>query len=146
MYSIIEPRPVGSAALRLADLEIGQLALHVFARRIAPLIDTGADPLGAFEAARAAPTVAELADKFEKEHLPRKREGTRLAYQRTLNKYIRPHFGLHTKVTDVAFANIDALHQRITTTAGPSAANRTTAILSKMFSLAIRWQCELIIR
>ena len=123
---------------RFGDWTTG--AARIRARELRRLIDTGADPLGAFEAARAAPTVAELADKFEKEHLPRKREGTRLAYQRTLNKYIRPHFGLHTKVTDVAFANIDALHQRITTTAGPSAANRTTAILSKMFSLAIRWQ------
>jgi integrase len=43
------------------------------------------------------------------------------------------------KVADVDFASIDALHRKVTKVGGPYAANRTVAIVSKMFSLAIRW-------
>jgi integrase len=83
--------------------------------------------------------MAELADRFEREHLPRKRPGTKIAYKRTLNRHIRPHFGRHAKVADVGFADIDALHRRVTAAGGPYAANRTIRIMSKMFTLAIRW-------
>ena len=83
--------------------------------------------------------MADLADRFEAEHLQRKRPSTRIAYKHTLNIHIRPHFGLHMKVADVDFASIDALHRKVTETGGPYAANRTVAIMSKMFSLAIRW-------
>lgn len=91
------------------------------------------------EAERAAPTVAQLCDRFEAEHLPRKRASTRREYVSMLRNYIRPHFGIHTKVADVAFADIDGLHRKITKTGHPYRANRTLAVLSKMFSLAIKW-------
>ena len=113
-------------------------AARIKARELRRRIDSGEDPLADFEEIRAAPTVAELADRFVSEHLPRKRPGTQLAYERTLNLYIRPHFR-HTKVADVGFADIDALHRKVTTAGGPYTANRTVAILSKMFSLAMRW-------
>ena len=108
------------------------------ARKLRKRVDTGRIIAG-FEETRAAPTVADLCDRFEREHLPRKRPGTRLAYERTLNLHIRPHFGLHMKVADVGYGDIDALHRKVTTTGGPYAANRTVAIASKMFSLAVRW-------
>jgi integrase len=114
-------------------------AARVEARELRRRVDNGEDPLADFEAARTAPTVAELADRFAKEHLPRKRPGTRIAYKNTLDIHIRPHFGLHMKVADVDFASIDALHRKVTEVGGPYAANRTVAIVSKMFSLAIRW-------
>jgi integrase len=112
---------------------------RIKARELRRRVDDEQDPMADLEAARTAPTVAELADRFEKEHLPRKRPGTIAAYKRALKLYIRPHFGLHTKVADVGFADIDALHRKITTAGGPYAANRTVAIASKMFSLATRW-------
>src|SRR6266478_2825478 len=43
------------------------------AKRLRRLVDDGEDPRGDFEKLREAPTVAELADRFEREHLPRKR-------------------------------------------------------------------------
>ena len=46
------------------------------ARELRRLIDEGGDPLADIEAERAAPTVDELCDRFEQEHLPRKRPGT----------------------------------------------------------------------
>ena len=47
-------------------------------------IDDGGDPLAELEAERAAPTVAELIDRFEQEHLPSKRPATARDYRRTL--------------------------------------------------------------
>ena len=46
------------------------------ARELRRLIDDGGDPLADIEAERSAPTVNELCDRFEQEHLPRKRPGT----------------------------------------------------------------------
>ncbi len=43
------------------------------------------------------------------------------------------------KVADVAWADVDALHRKITKAGHPYQANRVIAALSKMFSLAIRW-------
>ena len=61
----------------------------------------------------------DLCDRFEAEHLPRKRPGTAADYRRMLRIHIRPHFGNHVKVADVAFTDIDSLHRKITK-AGPS--------------------------
>jgi Arm DNA-binding domain/Phage integrase, N-terminal SAM-like domain len=68
------------------------------ARTLRRLIDEGGDPLAEIEAKREAPTMAELADRFEQEHLPRKRPSTAADYRRMLANHIRPHFGRHTKV------------------------------------------------
>src|SRR5258708_5223264 len=54
--------------------------------------------------------------------------------------HVRPFFGPHAKVADVTFADVDKLHQKITKTGATYAANRTISILSKMFSLAVRWK------
>jgi integrase len=109
------------------------------AKRLRQLIDQGGDPLADVQAERAAPTVTELCDRFEAEHLPRKRLGTAEDYRRMLRVWIRPHFGEHAKVQDVRFKDVDALHRRITKSGSPYRANRVIAVLSKMFSLAIRW-------
>jgi integrase len=109
------------------------------ARRLQQMVDQGGDPLGDIEAERSSPTVAGLCDRFEAEHLPRKRPGTIQAYRLILARHIRPHFGAHAKVADVVFADIDALHRKISKRGAPYAANRTIAVLSKMFSLATRW-------
>ena len=102
-------------------------------------VEDGGDPLADIEAERSAPTVADLIDRFEAEHLPRKRARTASDYESVLRVWIRPHFGPHTKVADVTFTDIDALHRRISKTGATYRANRTVAILSKMFSLAVRW-------
>jgi integrase len=110
------------------------------ARRLRRLVDEGGDPLADIEAERDAPTVAELCDRFELEHLPRKRPGTAADYRRMLRNHIRPHFGQHTKVADVDFSHIDALHRKISKAGYKHRANRVVAVLSKMFALAMRWK------
>jgi hypothetical protein len=83
------------------------------ARDLKRLIDDGGDPLSAIEEARDAPAVAELIAKFESEHLPRKRPATQADYHSILRKHIAPFFGPHTKVANVAFADIERLHRAI---------------------------------
>jgi integrase len=101
-------------------------------------IDQGEDPLGAIRAGRLAPTMADLCDRIGEEHLPKKRPATQRDYRRMIEREIIPSIG-SIKVADVTFSDIDRLHRRISRRA-PYAANRTVALLSKMFALAIRWQ------
>ena len=109
------------------------------AKRLKRLIEDGGDPLGDIEEERAAPTVADLIERFEKEHLPRLRATSQADYRRMIANHIGPHFGQHVKVADVRFEDIDRLHRRITAAGHLHRANRVIAVLSKMFSLAVRW-------
>jgi integrase len=110
------------------------------AKRLRRLIAEGGDPLGDIEDERAAPTVAELIERFVAEHVERKRPSTIRAYRQMIDLHIRPHFGAHFKGADVRFEHIDALHRKLTKAGSPYMANRCVAVLSKMFSLAVRWR------
>jgi integrase len=109
------------------------------------MVDKGRDPQGEKASARQAPTVNELCDRYLAEHAIKKR--SRAGDERMIEKIIRPALGTR-KVADIEFADIDHLHRRITTKGGsgnrtkgsPYAANRVLSLLSKMFSLAIRWK------
>lgn len=109
------------------------------AKRLKQEIDRGGDPLADIEAERAAPTMWELADRFEAEHLPRKAASTANSYRSMLHLHVRPHFGSHMKVADVSFSDIDRLHRKITATGHLRRANAVVATVAKMFSLAVRW-------
>ena len=100
-------------------------------------VDRGEDPMGEFEAARDAPTVADLCDRFEAEHLPRLRPASRTEYKALIDKYILPELR-SLKVPNVTYSDIDALHRKVSQRA-PYRANRLLSVLSKMFSLAIKW-------
>ena len=110
------------------------------ALRLRRVVDAGGDPLADVEAIRTAPTMNDLADRFEEEHLPRKRPGTATDYRRMLDNWIRPHFGNHDKVADVTFEDIDSLHRKISKAGHQRRANTVVAVLSKMFTLAIKWK------
>ncbi len=115
-------------------------AARIKAKELRRIVDAGGDPRGDDEEQREAATVADLIDRFEREHLPRKRPSTRKDYKGMLNKHVRPFFGKHSKVADVDYADIDALHRKITVIGSTYVANRCVAVCSKMFSLAIKWQ------
>ena len=114
-------------------------AARIEARRLRRIVDEGGDPMGHLQDERAAPTMNDLCDRFEAEHLPKKRSRTADDYKAVLKRHVRPHFG-KTKVADVQFEDVDALHRSITKSGATYVANRTVAVLSKMFSLAIRWK------
>ena len=100
-------------------------------------VDDGADPMAERHADRAAPTMNDLADRFEAEHLSKRRATTARDYAGLLNKHIRPHLG-RMKVADLRHSDIERMHQAIAETA-PYQANRAVSVVSKMCSLAIKW-------
>ena len=108
------------------------------AKRHKQLVNTGGDPMGDVEALREAPDMSDLIDRFMAEHVIRKRPSTADDYRRMLELHVRPALA-HLKVAAITFTDIDALHRRMTQNRGAYIANRTTAVLSKLFNLAIRW-------
>jgi integrase len=99
----------------------------------------GHDPVGALEEVRGAPTVADLCDRYISDHLPKKRPSSAAEDLSLLNQWIRPELQ-HHRVAEIGFTDIDALHRKVTKAGTPYRANRVVAVLSKMFSLAIRWR------
>jgi integrase len=116
----------------------GTAAARERARELRREIDCGADPMAEIRAQREAPTVGDLCDRFEQEHLPKKSERTAEDYRGLIRLYIRPALG-NLKVSEVGFADIERLHNRITAQGSPYQANRAVMMASKMFSLARLW-------
>jgi integrase len=115
----------------------GTTAAREEAKRLKRLIDGGADPVGEQEENRAAATVSDLCARFERDYVPRKRPSTQRVYRQQIAADILPALG-RMKVAAVSPADTDGFHHRLSARA-PTHANRTLAVLSKMFSLAIRW-------
>ena len=99
-------------------------------------IRKGEDPLGDQQAERKAETVADLAERFLKEHASRLR--TAREYRRMMGTYVLPALGRH-KVTSVTYSDVERLHRHISKTA-PYMANRVLAVCNAMFSMAIQWR------
>jgi integrase len=115
----------------------GTTAAREEAKRLKRAIDGGADPVGEQEENRAAATIADLCARFERDYLPRKRPSTQRVYRQQIRTDILPAFG-KMKVAAVSHADIDGFHHRLSARA-PTHANRSLAVLSRMFNLAIRW-------
>ena len=115
-------------------------AARARAKELKQQIDNGGDPLADIEQARAAPMLTELIDRFEAEHLPKRRPGTQIDYRSILNRHVRPHWGRHVKVAEVTADDIEQLHHKISNAGHSYRANRVIAVVGKMFSLAARWK------
>jgi len=105
-------------------------------------IDRGEDPMGERHEERAAPTVGDLIDRFEADHLPKRRPTTIRDYRAILEKLVRPELG-RMKLADVHHADVDRLHRKISQRA-PYRANRMAAVLSKMLNFGVKlgWRSD----
>jgi integrase len=107
------------------------------ARRLLASVVQGRDPAGAKAERKAAPTVAEFAARFLREHAEAKRKTrTALEYARLLDKIVVPALGAK-KIADVTRQDVSRLHHALSET--PYQANRVLAVLAKMFNLAEAW-------
>lgn len=107
------------------------------AKRLLGMVEAGGDPAADKIARREAPTVAHLAERFLVEHAEAKRKASTAAeYHRLIDRIILPALG-GRKVADVTRPEVAKLHHSLR--AGPYQANRTLAVLSKMFNIAERW-------
>jgi integrase len=107
------------------------------ARQLLAKVQQGGDPVEERAQARQAPTVAELADRYLAEHAePKKKPLSVRDDRRLLDKYILPALGKRL-VAEVTRAEVARLHHDLRAT--PYQANRSVALLSKMFNLAEPW-------
>ena len=107
------------------------------AKRLLGMIESGADPAADRGARAAAPTVADLAERFLAEHAEAKRKAsTAKEYRRLLEHIALPVLGKR-KLADITRRDIERLHHTRRDT--PTEANRALAFLSAMFNIAERW-------
>jgi integrase len=100
-------------------------------------VKDGKDPAGDRQEGRKALTIADLAQRFDKEHIAvRLKPGTAREYRRNLRRFILPAIG-RMKVVDVTKADIARLHHELRHI--PYQANRNLEVISKMFNLAELW-------
>lgn len=98
-------------------------------------IDPGSDKVEQQRAAREAPTLSTLADDYL-ERYAKKRKRSWAEDERILKKNVLPVLGLH-KVGGVTRRQIVALLDDIVARGAPIAANRTLAVVRKMFNWAV---------
>jgi integrase len=107
------------------------------ARRLSGLVAHGKDPAGAKATAKAAPTIADLAQRFLAEHAEAKRKtSTAREYRRLLDHVVLPALG-KKRVADISRQDVARLHHARRAT--PTEANRALAVISAMFNMAERW-------
>lgn len=89
------------------------------------------------EAAREEATISELGERFLDEHVKMHcKRTTRREYGRLVKSFVIPNLGKR-RVPDIRRSDIAALHHKMRDT--QYQANRTLAVLSKMFNLAEVW-------
>jgi len=114
-------------------------AARTEARRIKRLIDQGVNPKAERDKERAAPTMVDLARRYEAEHLPGKRPRSADEDRALIRDYVLPAIG-KMKVADVTREDVERLHRSITKAGKPVRANRVLACLRTMFARAIGWK------
>jgi integrase len=105
--------------------------------QVAGAVAEGRDPQGQKLSFRDSATVTGLWGRFEKEHLQRRKPKTIEHYKQIWRTYIKPTLGAK-KVMDVNRDDVHRLHHRMSKL--PYQANRTIAVLSKLFNLAEAWE------
>lgn len=107
------------------------------ARQALALVSKGKDPAAERDKVREAGTVTKLCDRHYTEHAaPFKKPSSAASDRQIIEANIKPNFGT-TSVSAVTRA--DVLKLRHTLRETPISANRTLALLSKMFNLAEAW-------
>ncbi len=107
------------------------------AREMLAEVHSGGDPSLSRKKARRAPTVSEVCDRFVEEHakVHNKPSSVRSVEQR-IRLHIKPKLGTR-KIASITHEDIERLQRDMKDK--PGAANRTLALLSKMFNLCERW-------
>lgn len=97
----------------------------------------GADPAADRTNRRRAPDLAALCDAYLKDHAEaKKRSSSAKADRAYIERFILPALG-QRKVAEIGMNDVQRLHNSLAGT--PYQANRVLALLSKMFSLGLRW-------
>lgn len=100
-------------------------------------VDAGNDPLEDREKDRAAPTVFQMFERYDRDHVPKLSDMGQRDVRRYFKEWILPRIG-SKKVADVTFSDCEAIHRKASERA-PTSANRAMAYLRRALNLAITW-------
>lgn len=118
--------------------EVSALMAREEALRLREAIRQGNDPLAERERLRGVPTMADLAEEYLRRHAETyKRPLSVREDRRLLNAIILPRLG-RFQLAAITRLDVENLHRHLAST--PTQANRTLALLSKLFNLAIKWE------
>jgi Arm DNA-binding domain len=112
------------------------------AKLLRETVDSGRDPAGEKRERREAPTIRDLVDRYKRDVIePGKR--SRPNDEKRMLAEIEHILGKDTKIADVHFGDMEALHRKITygyehREPRPVRANRILAAASKMFTMSLR--------
>lgn len=126
----IERRP------KLGD--VGSITLtqaRKMAQEMLAQVGMGKDPSHEVKLSRDVPDMAALWELFKERHVAKKKAKSQQEMTRLWNTQVAPRLG-KKRVTDVTHLDIENLSRAMSAT--PVQANRTLALLSKMFSYAYR--------
>lgn len=110
---------------------------RALAKRALAVVADGGDPQASRQAGAAAPTLSDVWDRYERDHLGLKKPATRRNYETIWNDRLKPAFGKQ-RVQEIRRGEVDAFHKKLKAT--PYQANRTLALLSKLMNLAEAWE------
>ena len=106
------------------------------AKKLLGAVATGIDPQSDKITLREAPKMEDLWARFEGEQLGMKKTSTARDYKRCWTEEISPTLSKKL-IAEISRSDIDRMHKKRKDT--PYAANRMLALLSRLFSLAERW-------
>ena len=107
------------------------------AKKILGAVAGGDDPAERISQFRKTPTMADVCDKFLKEHVaPRLKPSTQKEYRRNIEIYILPKFRTF-KVSEISKHDIAQAHFELADK--PYQANRNLGVLSRIFNLCEVW-------
>jgi integrase len=123
---------------KLGDYGVLSLAdARRIARDLLRVVAEGKDPLIEREKEKQAPTMQELWERYERDHLPTKKESSRRNDEGLWRLYLAPKLA-EKKVSAIGSNDIYSIHKALAEK--KATANRVVALASKMLSLAEVWQ------
>ncbi len=103
------------------------------ARRLLVMLEQGIDPVEEKRRERAKKSLAQLAQRFDEEHIQKLKTRSQEEYRRLFRLHILPHLG-RKRLADITRDDIAALHRKMKDR--PRAAKFCLAVLSKFFNWA----------
>lgn len=111
-------------------------AARGIARQWLERVAAGDDPVKGWEEEAAAPTIADLCDRYLDWAAEHKKAHSVRDDRYNIDRFVRPKWGKR-KAAEITVADVEKLHASMKAT--PYQANRVCALVSKMFNLAERW-------
>lgn len=110
---------------------------RALAQRALAAVAEGEDPQAQRKAIASAPTLTDVWERYERDHLKLKKDSTQQSYRAIWKDRLKPAFGKH-RVREISRGDVDAFHKKLSAT--PYQANRVLALLSRLMNLAEQWE------